>query len=81
MAFLRYISRDEAEPALRDLYDAYGTAAGDLDNILKIHSLNPPSMRGHYELYKCLMYGKSELSRVQREMIAVVVSALNKCHY
>ena len=27
------------------------------------------------------MFGKSNISRTQREMIAVVVSSVNKCHY
>jgi alkylhydroperoxidase family enzyme len=50
-----------------------------VDNIMKIHSLNPASLSGHFELYAALMRGRSDLSRVQREMIAVVVSALNRC--
>ncbi len=33
------------------------------------------------KLYKTLMYGKSPLRRTEREMIAVVVSAINQCHY
>jgi alkylhydroperoxidase family enzyme len=52
-----------------------------VDNILRIHSLNPRSMRDHYALYAHLMRGPSPLSRVQREMIAVVVSAENDCFY
>jgi alkylhydroperoxidase family enzyme len=81
MAYISYIPKDRADSKLKALYDAYGSPEGDLDNILKIHSHNPRSMQTHYDFYKCLMYGKSELSRVQREMIAVVVSALNRCHY
>ena len=38
-------------------------------------------MRQHYELYRELMYGRGPLSRLQREMIAVVVSAANDCYY
>ncbi len=57
------------------------TPEGVVDNILKIHSLNVPSLQGHYDFYRTLMYGKSDLGRVQREMIAVVVSVINKCHY
>lgn len=52
-----------------------------MDNILTIHSLNPASLRAHYDLYKVCMFGPSELSRSQREMVAVVVSATNRCHY
>jgi len=50
-------------------------------NILAIHSLNPAVLRVHFDLYKTLMFGPSELTRAQREMIAVVVSKTNRCHY
>ena len=32
-------------------------------------------------MYLAVMFGKSDLSRAQREMLAVVVSAANQCHY
>ena len=51
------------------------------DNILAIHSLNPPSLLGHYTLYRTLMYDRSPLSRIERESIAVAVSVRNECHY
>ena len=54
---------------------------GQVDNILKIHSLNPPSLEGHFKLYAHLMRGPSGLTRVEREMIAVAVSKENACHY
>ena len=54
---------------------------GGVDHIMKIHSLNLASLKAHFEIYKVLMYGKSPLSRVQREMIAVVASAANHCKY
>ena len=53
----------------------------DDDNIIRIHGVNPPTMRQHVDLYRQLMYGPGPLSRIQREMIAVVVSAENECHY
>jgi alkylhydroperoxidase family enzyme len=33
------------------------------------------------ELYKAIMFGPSELARAERELLAVVVSAANRCHY
>jgi len=69
MAWIRVIDRRYQEPH------------GGVDNILKIHSLSPRSMKAHFDLYALLMRGHSELSRAQREMIAVVVSAINQCHY
>jgi alkylhydroperoxidase family enzyme len=53
----------------------------DDDHILRIHGVHPATMRHHYELYAELMRGPSPLSRIQREMIAVTVSAINDCHY
>ncbi len=81
MAWIQMISEDEAEGALRTLYRKVGEPSGLVDNILKIHSLNVKSLKTHYELYAHLMRGRSELTRVQREMIAVVASAANRCHY
>ena len=59
-----------------------GPAAGsNEDNILKVHGLSPEAYRGHVTLYKAAMHHDSPLSRAQREMIAVVVSAANRCDY
>ena len=40
-----------------------------------------PALDAHLSLYKAIMFGESELSRVQREMIATTVSWLNGCFY
>ena len=81
MAHIPYVPADQAEPALARLYDRYADRTGKVDNILRIHSLNPPSMRHHYDLYRHLMAGRSPLTRMQREMIAVAISAENDCFY
>ena len=54
---------------------------GKVANILKVHSLNPGAMRKHLDLYMHLLFGKSGLSRADREAIAVVTSATNNCAY
>ena len=81
MAWIKMIGETEAEGALAEMYGKLTEPWGGVDNIMKIHSLNPTSLLNHFDLYKTLMRGKSELSRIQREMIAVVVSALNHCKY
>ncbi len=53
----------------------------DDDNILRIHSVHSRMTKLHYDLYRELMYGAGPLSRIQREMIAVTVSAKNACEY
>ena len=81
MAFIPYVPEGEATGLLHKLYQRYGGGDGPLDNILRIPSLNPRSLKDHVELYSHLMRGRSPLSRAQREMIAVVVSATNNCFY
>lgn len=81
MAWIRTLDEDEAEGPLKRLYRRLREPWGGVDNIFKIHSLNPASIRGHLELYKTVMHGPSPLTRVQREMVAVVVSSVNRCHY
>ncbi len=77
---------DDATPArersdFQALRERYADERGDLDRILRIHALDPPSLELHYNLYRHAMTGPSPLSRAQREMIAVVVSAENDCFY
>lgn len=81
MAWIKMIPENKATGKLKALYDKYAEPSGEVDNILKIHSLNVKSLRTHFDLYAHLMRGRSDLSRIQREMIAVVVSASNRCHY
>ena len=50
-------------------------------NVHKIQSLRPESIVKHQELYLEIMFSKSELSRAEREMMAVIVSVNNNCEY
>jgi alkylhydroperoxidase family enzyme len=82
MAWINMIHEEEADGELADLYKKYRSReSGMMDHILKIHSLDPPTMETHIQMYRGLMFGPSELSRKEREMIAVVVSVENSCHY
>jgi alkylhydroperoxidase family enzyme len=81
MAYIRYIPPEEGSHTLADLYQRYRESWGGVDNIIRIHSQNPAAMETHYRLYAVAMRGRSPLTRAPREMIAVVVSALNGCVY
>ena len=72
MAFISYLPQDQIPETDR---------VPDDDNIIQIHGVHSRIMRQHFELYRELMYSRGPLSRIQREMIAVVVSAANECHY
>jgi len=81
MAFIDYIPYDNASPELQELYRRYGGADNSPANIIRIAGHNPKAMEAHMRFYRAIMFGDSPLSRQQREMIGVVVSAINNCHY
>jgi len=81
MAWIHVTSPGEATDELAQQYARMKDADGNVANILTVHSLNPAALRAHYDLYRTVMFGPSELTRAQRESIAVVVSVTNECHY
>jgi alkylhydroperoxidase family enzyme len=82
MAYISMIPDGDATGELRELYDnARDPHTGGVDNIMRIHSLHPAGLRGHFELYRAVMAGSAGLRRVDRELVAVVVSQLNGCGY
>ena len=67
---------------LRDQYpDVVDRVNGRVDNIMGIHSLNPAGLAAHNALYTSAMSGTATLRKVERELIALVVSLENDCHY
>jgi len=81
-AWIEVIPEAEASGLLAELYaQEWDAEGGAVDNILAVHSLDPPTLRAHADLYHTVMHAKSPLSRSEREMIGVVVSVINHCHY
>ena len=81
MPFIETIGENEAEGKLKEIYDNIISSRGKIAEVHKVQSLNPASIVNHMDLYMTIMFGKSPLKRVQREMIAVVVSKGNNCEY
>jgi alkylhydroperoxidase family enzyme len=81
VAHLRLIEVNEASGELRTQYDAAIKRAGKVFNIVKAMSLNPAVLAASMDLYRAVMFGPSELTRAERELLAVVVSCANDCHY
>lgn len=81
MSWIDEIEIDAADGKLADMYAELIEKRGKVSNILKVHSLNADAMGDHLDLYMTLMFGKSGISRAEREAIAVVVSADNDCAY
>ena len=81
MPHIRLIDVDEATGDLAEEYTAAIGRAGKVFNIVKAMCLNPRVLNRSMELYKAIMFGPSQLSRLERELLAVVVSNANECHY
>jgi len=81
MAFIDYISYQDASDTLKKLYARLGGKNKQPANIVRIAGPNPKAMDAHIAFYRAVMFQKSPLSRQQREMVATVVSAINHCHY
>lgn len=78
---IKVIEHEEATGRLKEIYDDIIQKRGKLADVHKIQSLRPESIVHHMDLYLEIMFSKSELSRAEREMMAVVVSAANGCEY
>jgi alkylhydroperoxidase family enzyme len=81
MPWIEVISLENARGALKKEYKAALKRAGRIWHIVSIMSQNPRTLKSSMDLYSAVLFGRSPLSRSQREMLAVVVSAANECVY
>ena len=79
--WIESVSVDKATGLVKKEYDDALRRSGRVSEIVKSMSLNPSTLSASMRLYKTIMFGSSPLSRIQRELIATVVSAEMKCHY
>lgn len=54
---------------------------GFVPNVFNTYSLKPQRLRNFMAMYNEIMLSKSGLSKLEREMVAVVVSSANRCYY
>jgi len=66
---------------VRDLYDRAREKIGFVPNVFRAFALRPEHLLRWRAYYDELLRGESGLTPAQREMIAVVVSAQNRCYY
>ena len=76
MAYIKTIEIDEADGIVKQEYEKGIKRSGRVFNILKIMSQSPSALKESMRMYTAIMFGPSDLSRAQREMIAVVVSGI-----
>jgi len=82
MPWIRVIDPPEAAGLLRTLYEQIRTVDGHVDQILKVHSLRPRTLRAHLSIYKAVLHIPGiALSPREREIVGVCVSLMNGCDY
>lgn len=81
MPRIQTIDYESSSGRLREIYNDLIKKRGKLAAVHTIQSLRPESIVHHMDLYMDIMFGRSELKRAEREMIAVVVSVANGCSY
>jgi uncharacterized peroxidase-related enzyme len=74
-------AENELPADVQELFAQNRARPGFVPNVFQAYSLRPAALRGFIALYDALMAEESGLSKAEREMIAVAVSAENHCHY
>lgn len=72
---------DPLSEATRAYFAKCRDKLGLIPNVLLAYAFDETKLRAFSDMYNDLMLGDSGLTKLEREMIAVVVSSLNRCHY
>ena len=71
----------ELDEDLRQVFVKCVDKLGYVPNVLSAYSLRPQRLRNFMTIYNEIMLSSSGLSKLEREMVAVVVSSANRCYY
>lgn len=81
-AWIGMISDEDADADLASALDLARTPHGTVDNVMRVHSLRPNTMRGHVVLYRAALHDAANtLPMWLQETISSYVSILNDCPY
>lgn len=81
-AWIRMIEDQDADPELLEVLKLARTPHGTVDNVMRVHSLRPNTMKGHVILYRAALHDDANTLPVWlQEVIGSYVSLLNDCDY
>ena len=81
-AWIKIIRTEEASARLKEILTLAKTPHGTVDNVMKVHSLRPSTMKGHLFLYRAVLHDNDNtIPEWFQETISSYVSILNKCEY
>ena len=72
---------DPLPPATQKYFDICQEKLGMIPNVLRAYAFDVAKLDSFTALYNNLMLADSGLTKLEREMIAVAVSSINKCFY
>tara|TARA_B100000941_G_scaffold246359_1_gene191131 strand:+ start:475 stop:720 length:246 start_codon:yes stop_codon:yes gene_type:complete len=81
MAFIKLFKFDQSTGLLKKEYEKGLRRAGRIWNVLTIQSQTPEILKDSMNLYGSTMFGNSNISRFNSELLAVVTSISNECEY
>ncbi len=81
-AWIRMVPDEEAGPELKGALELARTPHGTVDNVMRVHSLRPSTMKGHVAIYRAALHDDANtLPGWLQETISSYVSILNDCPY
>jgi alkylhydroperoxidase family enzyme len=81
MAWIRTVPPEEADGPLAEQYAAAVARAGRVYQIVQSMSLAPGILDASMKHFGQIAHARDGLTRSNRELVAVVVSVVNECHY
>src|SRR6201996_8151046 len=72
---------DSLDDDLQAIWRKCEDKLGFVPNVYSAYSLKPQRLRHFMTMYNEIMLSESGLSKLEREMVAVVVSSANRCYY
>ena len=81
MAFIKLFKFEESSGLLKKEYEKGKRRAGRIWNVHTIQSQTPEILKDSMNLYGSTMFGNSNISRFDSELLAVVTSISNECEY
>ncbi len=81
-SWIRVIPYEDSSGELRRLFDIVGGASGNIDNVVKVHSLRPHTLNAHYTLYRAVLHDPgNSLSAWFLEALGLYTSLSNQGTY
>ena len=81
MPYVNTIPYEESDGELKEVYDMLLKSRGRIPNVQAVSSLKPNIMKTLMVPVGSVMFDEYGVSRAERDMVAAVVSATNKCQY